>query len=772
MTTHQEAIWRIADKLRSRPERVTPAMLLKECRDEGVPTSLDELALIVTRFERCLDHFVPKEVASFIANIVEYHSPKRILDPWAGMGFLPIPLHGALSPQHYEAYSSNHAHSEVWEQLEGTDGITFHIEDGLTALTASKQMFDAVVSCPPWGLQAKKSLMVEIAGEQVEVKDDYGHLLMLESCRHLSPGGIAVFIVGGAFFFNSGQPGKARHTLAALGFRPTAAIELPAGTFAPLTNIPTHIVVLQHTEDDQLFTGRFSKNEKHQQTLLKNIRERIEGKTPDLGRVVDIESFQGFTPIELSERLQESAKRNGLIAYPFDDVVLELNTPSPSKDFDGFDEKPNAVYLPQMASTAATSNQERLPEKLKSYFQLVINSDVAEAEFLAGLLNTPFGQLWRDTLRSGTTIPRIGKTSLEKSTIFLPPPKSRDIQEKVVDCQHQLVRLRNEINELESQLWKRPVAVKTVEAKIQTINRKDRLEDWLDSLPFPLASILWSCHTQSGSLKEQYERKIHFFEALSEFLGIIYLSAFSENKAIWAEQREALKAVLSKGKLSLEMATFGTWKAIVELFSKYGRSLLNNDEELVFELFKTRNREVLEALMSRKLVSLLQSTNKIRNDWQGHTGIVSDRDAKNVDEMLLQHFQTLRETFGLVWEGYELLLPGNCKYRDGLFQFNTKKVMGTRTPFPIESISVAEAMEDGHLYLKSPDESRGLKLLPLIKIMPSPRTAENACYFYNRRQSDGIRFLSYYFEADAEVVDEFGDVAQTLSNLVSERHDA
>ena len=76
-------------------------------------------------------------------------------------------------------------------------------------------------------------------------------------------------------------------------------------------------------------------------------------------------------------------------------------------------------------------------------------------------------------------------------------------------------------------------------------------------------------------------------------------------------------------------------------------------------------------------------------------------------------------------------------------------------------------MEDGRLHLKSHDENRALKLLPLVKVMPSPKTEENACYFYNRRQADGIRFLSYYFVADAEVVDEFGDVEIVLGNLMS-----
>ena len=59
------------------------------------------------------------------------------------------------------------------------------------------------------------------------------------------------------------------------------------------------------------------------------------------------------------------------------------------------------------------------------------------------------------------------------------------------------------------------------------------------------------------------------------------------------------------------------------------------------------------------------------------------------------------------------------------------------------------------------------QLWPMIKIMPSPRTEENACYFYNRRQPGGIRFLSYYFETDAEIVEAFDDTASTLATLFS-----
>jgi hypothetical protein len=321
----------------------------------------------------------------------------------------------------------------------------------------------------------------------------------------------------------------------------------------------------------------------------------------------------------------------GLVDYPFSDVFSESSSPVSTMEFVGFEEKPNAVYLPQMASTAATTTQQELPERLKSYFQLVVDPAIADAEFVARLLNTPFGQLWRDSLRAGDTIPRISKTLLKKSTIFLPPTTSRHVQGKVLECQHLLSRLRNQLNELEAQLWKRPSSVDKVQSSLRTVNRDDRIEIWLDSLPFPLASILWVAQTHSGSVKELYERKLHFFEALAEFLGVIHLSAYTVHQARWSELQKKLKEILERGNLSMEMATFGTWKTVIEFFFAETRRLMANDEELVFELFKTRNRQVLELLSSKRLVWVVQSTNKLRNDWMGHTGIVSDKEAQGVN---------------------------------------------------------------------------------------------------------------------------------------------
>ncbi len=766
MPSNVEAIWKIANSMRGGSERLSVTSLVRQSKAAGISIGVQELFFIMQRFvPQDTNNIVPTGVAKFMAKLLKPASPQTILDPWAGVGLLTIPLNQYLRPGNCEALSPGTEDCEVFQMLEGSAGINIQCGDPLSLLAQSPNRYDAIVGHTPFGKWSREPLVVRVGAEDRSVNDDYGNLLILQSCLRITENGLGAFIVPNSFFFASRGKGKARPTLEELGFRVTAAIELPAGTFYPMTSLTTHIVVIQKSSDTRLFTAKYVDDSKHQLELLKNLAARLEGKSPSLGRLVPATTFHGFSTVEFAEKLQEQSRRMGLQPYPISEVVLELNTPPSFSDFDGFPEKPNAVYLPQMASTLATTSQELLPKRLKSYFQIVINPEVADAEFVAGLLNTPFGQLWRDVLRTGATIPRIGKKSLEEATFYLLPASSRDIQRRVVDCHRVISGLKNKLNEIETMLWTRPASIDKVLATLHMVNREDRFEDWIDTLPFPLASILWVCYTKDGSNWERYQRKIQFFEALSEFLSVLHLSAFASNPALWHPVKDKLREMLAKHSLSFEMATFGTWKTVVEVLSAETRRLLDREVEMCFELFRTRNRELIKAIASRRLVEVIQKANTLRNDYSGHTGAVGDTKAKKVNEEFDQFIEIVRETFGVCWENYELFLPGPCTVKSGIYYYKGSKVMGVRTPFRFETLELVEAMEDGHLHLKSPDEQRTLKLLPLVRIMPSPKTNENACYFYNRLQKGGIRFLSYYFEPDPEVLQEFHDVREALQKL-------
>ena len=69
------------------------------------------------------------------------------------------------------------------------------------------------------------------------------------------------------------------------------------------------------------------------------------------------------------------------------------------------------------------------------------------------------------------------------------------------------------------------------------------------------------------------------------------------------------------------------------------------------------------------------------------------------------------------------------------------------------------------LYLYKKGSPGALKLLPLIQVGPSPRSAKNACYFFSRVESDGVRFVSHHYDVESEWKDTFADVTATIESL-------
>lgn len=401
--------------------------------------------------------------------------------------------------------------------------------------------------------------------------------------------------------------------------------------------------------------------------------------------------------------------------------------------------------------------------KPHNYVQIVLNDSVADARYVAGFFNTPLGRTIRRALCSGSYIPKITKASLQEASIYLP---AREVQVQTISGATVLAKASSHIKELETKLWAQPQQIGSVLASVNALSKKDSLPEWLDHLPFPLASILWTYHASGTDPKARYEHLLHFFEALAEFMATVYLSGFSTQPGAYEAERQNLFSALEQARVSVAHGTFGTWKTIVEYLGKRARHLLNgqpSEYDLCSELFCCGNDEVLEMLFSKSLVSIVQETNANRNQWTGHGGIVGIQAAEERHAGLLATVAKLRDVFGTTWDSFELVRPISCRVRSGIFENEVDRLLGPRVPFERVQRKTSQPLDSDSLYLLPVHEARSLKMLPLVKIMPAPRTAQNACYFYNRTQKDKqIRFVSYHFEHEAEVVDQFADTVEIL----------
>jgi hypothetical protein len=55
--------------------------------------------------------------------------------------------------------------------------------------------------------------------------------------------------------------------------------------------------------------------------------------------------------------------------------------------------------------------------------------------------------------------------------------------------------------------------------------------------------------------------------------------------------------------------------------------------------------------------------------------------------------------------------------------------------------------------------------VPFVKVMPSPRTEANACYFYSGQANGLLRFISYHFEQESEVETSDNDALELIEKL-------
>lgn len=74
----------------------------------------------------------------------------------------------------------------------------------------------------------------------------------------------------------------------------------------------------------------------------------------------------------------------------------------------------------------------------------------------------------------------------------------------------------------------------TVRKAVAGLNQREGFESWLETLPFPLASILWR-YEAAGNAEQKIEHLFHAFEAVAQFLGTLIASAFHSNPAFFRD---------------------------------------------------------------------------------------------------------------------------------------------------------------------------------------------------------------------------------------------
>ena len=742
----------VMDRFAHSAERWDMARMITTARDRGISVTWEDL-LKSWDVRHGRGMVIPEFVTSFITAYAAERKPTSIFDGWAGLGSLLIPVVNASSPAAAVGITPSTDDLSVAKAMTGNALITW-VQANADAWPPLK-MYDLIVSAPPINLPTK-SLTIEEHGSSVTVLDSASYTVILQSATHLSDGGVAFFLVPNGFFIQGGKA-LVRDALPRVGLYMNAVIALPAGTFAPLTSIPLNILLISRSSTDDLFVGQLSPTT-NKQVLLKNLLERKNGLSLELGRLVPSKTFTSFIALQTADEEERLAKRSGLMRTSVNDVVSAINLGKQTDD-GGFTNLPNCVYLPIIGTSPAVTALDSLNIKPHNYIQLVVRPEVADAEFLAGFFNSPLGRKTRATMLSGTFIPKLSKQTLSSGHVYLLP---LDAQRKATTVGREILDLRLQLEQLERDLWNRPVDALGVRKAVANLNQKEGFDSWLEALPFPLASILWRYQAASNA-EHKVVHLFHAFEASAQFLGTLMASAFHSNAAFFREHRLEWFEQGKDNPHSLTRSSFGQWVVRCQRFAKTTRQMLSNKDqrELVIDLYRA-DAEKVEALSNKGIYAVLDTVSQYRNKWLGHSGIVSAKEHERHLALLQEELTRLRSTLGGVFEDWWLIRPGTNTYTRGVYSYQAEKLMGSRQIFKQEPIVTAEVMDVNELYCYDQITLRPLPLLPFVRMLPAPDNEEIACYFFNRLEGQQVRWVSYHFEREAERVEPDISVLQII----------
>jgi len=772
-----------------------PGEFAEFLKKEDARFSADDLItaghILTTRFRDSDGQFYfPEWLARAFVALIEGIPLKTICDPWAGLGFLVAVLSETSRASEALAFTKNVDGYTLGKVL--VPQAEWQSGDPLLLLGKLNKELDLVASILPMGVKSHHPLNVILpSGQSVDLVDDLGNLVIVAASMQLSPSGMGLFVVTPSFFFK--QQSIFRR-FSDLGLGMEAALALPAGTFAPYTNVSAYLVVVRRKPLTRMFVAQLSADTNTNLQVIANFRQGTEGGSLELGRFVTADTFRSIEHLRASEAMTSAEKRFGVPSSNLDklcDVKSGIKMGRPGEEF-AFQPLENAIYIPLIGNSNVMESPVELTLKPQNYAQVVIDPSRSNARFVARFLNSEFGKELREQTKTGF-IPKLNKQTLRELRVFVPDLQTQrrmlELESRITAEHNTVMALQNEINEMRRELWANPKSTAQVHERIDSLANRlaggiklhasESLAQWFETLPFPLASILraWQA-TPSQDFKTKYEHLLHFFEGAAEFVSIILLSAFNSNEAVFVLHRQKIKELMQKQHLSFNKATFGTWKLVVEYLGKQTRDLLNengknpedskNDRALCADMFADPSLSMPDACSRKELSVIFSATNKMRNDWGGHTGVVGQEEAELRNQQLLAEVQKFREAIADTWTETQMIHALHCRPRRGIFENEVAILMGSNNEFLKETRAMTMWLDVERLYLSKKDSGKALRLLPLIQVGPSPQSAKNACYFFSRLERDGARFISYHFADKPELTGRFTDATEAINALLAE----
>ena len=696
---------------------------------EKLDTIFQDKALL-SKLTNTFSITAPSYVFKFIEELIKTDSYTAILDPWLTISSPLLYIHA----DNLSGTCINQTEFETIKTLFKEKSQNFKLGDTLNELTQTDEKFDLVLSFPPFGMRTQS-----INGTRSPF--DFATTLLLKCSEKIENDGKVIFLVSNSFLMYD----KGKEALLKAGLFVEAVFAIPSGAFAPMTNIPSNLILVSKKIKEKTFIAEISHDEITNKTILKNFKNQKEGKAIQLGYYVDLLDFKSLNALVSEKEMQELVKRIGYPSILLTDISVSISALK-GDNSEEVEHLANSIYLPKVGNSPVIASLSELKIKPKNYFQIQLDETKANSIYVANYFNTPVGRKLRESLEVGAVIPQISKSQLSKCIFFLPDLTT---QAELIEVDNKIQQFTFRLDELKRNLWKQPKSYKTISKELKSINQEEKLENWIDKLPFPISSILWRYYATKDNSKK-IEHLFHFFEAFSEFLSLLMLSALVQDKDFYKDESHKWIGKDEKFQNWYFRTTFGNWNNLASNLSKAIRTYLadNDKKEYCKNLFGNPSEAFLSMITSKGIVNVLFEVANLRNKWKGHGGITNEEENNQRVLTLEQQLNEFRKHLANAFDDTRMLSPTTSSFEDGIFTFNSKELIGARTPFNEITIKSLIPLDRKKLYISNSQQTKPLELLPFIKFIE----ASDAIYFYTSIESKDVRWVSYHFDKKAELI--------------------
>jgi SAM-dependent methyltransferase len=694
-------------------------------------------------------------VIDFVAHYAKAREPQTIFDPFVRVPALLAAAVDFAHPERAVGYVRSPLMLQLAQDIDART-IEWRSDDFIRREASATETFDLVVCAPPLGLRFD-----EIEGD--------GDLALLEAAaRVLAPGGEIVFLLGEGFNAIK-RTERTRQALAERGLHQTAVVSVADAS--PQVAIPLQFVIFRHGDPlPGIFVARLTAQMDGRQ-VVRSVVERRDAPTVELGRTVAPDSYSSWHAFAADAELERLLRSSPFPAVPLRDIASSIRRIELDEQDPNLETPPNAIYLTETRGVPSLTPTTEGAKK-RRYVEVSLDPEKASAGFVIAWLNSPIGRLSRESVLHGATIPRLAATAAAALPVVLPP---LEVQLAAVNVDARLTEMSLQSAELRARLWANPGAAREIDDVLPTAaDGGGGLDEWIESLPFPLASIAYR-YVADASAEDKVDRLLHLFEATAEFTTTLLLSAIRADPELFAVQREHLARPDAEGNPPFERGTFGSWLQTGRHLAKALRALLDTDDrERTLRLFGVRDNKFAYQLVQKRLWHVLDEARFIRNS-RAHGGIEGQALRARTLERLEALLLDLREALGPAFIHVDLVQPGTMELRQGLFRHQARRLMGPNSIFRLRTLESVVPLDTDHLYVVDSDgvASSALQVLPFFRAMASPGTEQNAIYFYSSRSRDGrLHYVSYHFEAEPESAIDDPVLSSILDDLARAEHRA